>query len=80
MADCRDCNYRHPLKRNCLLGRDPSKCENPQARRGDEKLYGRILELSPEELEEQRRKEEEKRRTAARSKSRLGIARDSDWT
>lgn len=79
MGDCNECKHRHPLKRNCLLGRVPENCASPQGRRGDAQLFDRILSLSPEELTEQRRQEKARRETEQRSKGKLGISRNSDW-
>lgn len=79
VAGCVDCKYRHPMTRICLLGRDPLKCATPRARRGDEELYDRILELTPEQLTEQRRRLADHRHEEERSKARLGILRNSDW-
>ncbi len=79
IAGCVDCKFCHPLKRTCMLGRDPLKCTTPRARRGDEQLYGRILELTPEQLAEQRRRLADKNHAERVARARMGILRDSDW-
>lgn len=62
-----------------MLGRAPSRCDGPQARRGDDQLYKRVLTLTPDQLAEQRRRAREIRESVRRTRESLGIHRKSDW-
>lgn len=46
ISDCRGCKWWMP-KLECLLGRSPVSCGRNPARRGDEELAARILDLDP---------------------------------
>ncbi len=80
VANCEGCKFRNPLLRKCLLGRSPENCVSREARRGDSEFFDRILTLTPDQLLEQRRRAEEHRRQELKSKARLGVIRNSDWT
>lgn len=48
MADCTECKWWMSIDEHCLLTRDPEQCNNNPARRGDDELVDRVLDL-PEE-------------------------------
>lgn len=54
MGDCSECKWRMNFDQEtrCLLGRGPGGCTNAPARRGDDELVGRLLDLPGEEQDE----------------------------
>lgn len=55
MSDkCQDCKWYVSSSENCLLGRDLGKCTMAPARRGDDDLFGRMMEMSEQEFAEVR--------------------------
>ncbi len=50
--NCSDCKWYVSSSSSCLLGRDIGKCTMAPARRGDDDLFGRMMELSDEEFSE----------------------------
>ena len=52
MGNCKDCKWYVGSSDNCLLGRDADKCTMAPARRGDDDLFSRMMELSEDEFSE----------------------------
>lgn len=52
MADCGKCKWYVNAGEECLLGRDIEKCTKAPARRGDDDLFDRMMELSDKEFSE----------------------------
>lgn len=54
MAECKDCKWNVGSSDGCLLGRDADKCTMAPARRGDDDLFDRMMQLSDQEFAEVR--------------------------
>jgi hypothetical protein len=52
LGDCTDCKWWMSIDGYCLLGRAVEHCGNNPARRGDDELVDRLLELPEGEREE----------------------------
>lgn len=53
-ANCDSCKWMMGLGYNCLLGRAPERCNNNPARRGDDELAERLLNLTDQERDKLR--------------------------
>lgn len=56
MAECSACKWWVGFDTKCLLGRDPANCSGNPARRGDDELVERVVDLPDEELSDVRRR------------------------
>ncbi|RJQ55813.1 MAG: hypothetical protein C4521_01640 [Actinobacteria bacterium] len=54
MAQCNDCKWFVSPSGSCLLGRNPESCTMAPARRGDDDLFERLMQLSDQEFSEVR--------------------------
>lgn len=55
MTACDSCKWWMSFKRTCLLGRSPDRCTTQKARRGDEELVGRMVDMPPKDFQKLRR-------------------------
>lgn len=56
MEGCSDCKWWMTIDEYCLLGRDEEKCGANPARRGDDELVDRILDLPDDKRETVKRR------------------------
>lgn len=56
MEDCLKCKWWMPFKGRCLLGRDTKRCDGNPARRGDDELVDRMVDMPPTDFHKVRRR------------------------